>query len=92
MFKILRGLILNPVLVGFARGLAEAAAMAALLFAFEFVSGGNLPDEMQMWVPIITLGLRQLEGIADKIDPAKQRRRDVLRESPITDEDGNPPA
>lgn len=92
MLKVLRGLVLNPVLVAFARGLAEAAAMAGILFGIEFISGGNLPDNLQLLAPILLLVLRQAEGIADRIDPAKQRRREVLANSPETDSDGNPPA
>ncbi len=90
--KVLRGLILNPVLVGFARGLAEAALMAAIMFGIEYFSDANLPDKFQLLAPFVLFALRQGEGIVDKIDPAKQRRRDVLRESPVTDSDGNPPA
>jgi hypothetical protein len=77
---ILRGLVLNPLLVAFARGLLEAAAMAALLFAADYVTGGHLPEEYKLFGPMILLALRQIEGVADKIDPAKQRRRDALRE------------
>lgn len=86
MLAVLRGLVLNPLLVAFARGLLEAAAMAAILFAGEYVTGGNLDDGLQMWAPIILLMLRQLEGLADRIDPAKQRRRDALREEGATAE------
>ena len=79
VIAILRGLVLNPLLVAFARGLAEAAAMAGLLFALDFVAGGHLPEEYKLFAPMILLGLRQLEGVVDRIDPAKQRRRDALR-------------
>lgn len=78
---VFRGLILNPLLVAFARGIAEAAAFAAILTATELVVAGNLPDYLQPYGALIVLGLRQLEGVADKIDPAKQRRRDELREA-----------
>lgn len=80
MFATLRGLVLNPLLVAFARGLAESAAMAAILFGADFVASDSLPDEYKLFVPIATLAIRQLEGVVDKIDPAKQRRRDVLRD------------
>lgn len=92
MLKVLRGLVLNPTLVAFARGVAEAAAMAALFVAIEFFSDANLPDELKTWAPLALFVLRQGEGLIDQIDPAKARRRDVLRESPVTDSDGNPPA
>ena len=91
MFKVLRGLVLNPLLVAFARGLAEALAFTAIAFGIEFFSDANLSDQLQMWAPLAILLLRQAEGVADKIDPAKQRRRDVLRDAPQTDADGNPP-
>ncbi len=90
MFDILRGLVLNPILVAAARGILEAAAMAGLITAGEAVAAGNLPDWVQPYAFIFVFLLRQAEGIADKIDPAKQRRRDLLRDSPLTDEDGNP--
>lgn len=90
VIKVLRGLVLNPLVVAFARGMLEAAAMAAIVFGIDWAMSDQVPEALKLWVPMITLGLRQLEGLADKIDPAKQRRRDVLRESPVTDEDGNP--
>jgi hypothetical protein len=92
MLKILRGLVLNPVLVSFARGIAEAMAMAGILFAGEFLLSSNIPDQYQFLVPAGTYLLRQLEGIADAIDPMKQRRREILAESSKTDDDGNPTA
>lgn len=87
---VLRGLVLNPLLVAFARGLLEAALMAGLLFGIDaLTSGVGVPDELKIYAPFALLVLRQLEGVVDKIDPMKQRRRDVLRSSPITDADGN---
>lgn len=81
---ILRGIVLSPLLTGLARSIAEAAAMAGILVGIEFVSGGNLPDELQTWGPILLLFLRNLEAVADKIDPAKQSQRDAIREDPGT--------
>lgn len=77
----LRGLVLNPVLVAFVRSVVEAMVMAALLVGYEFVAGGNLDDGLQMWAPLVLLLIRNAEGLADKIDPAKQRRRDELRQA-----------
>ena len=77
---ILRGLVLNPLLVAFARGTLEAAGMAAILVASDMVASDALPDEYKMFVPLAQLGFRMAEGAWDKIDPAKQRRRDALRE------------
>jgi hypothetical protein len=65
--------------------------MAGLLFAADYVLEMDF-GQWGMIVPVLTFALRQAEGIADKIDPAKQRRRDVLREAPQTDADGNPPS
>lgn len=90
--KTLRGLILNPILVAFARGLLESAVMGGLVFAADYASSDRLPDEYKLYGPLAVLVIRQLEGVADKIDAAKQRRRDVLRQSPTTDADGNPVA
>lgn len=72
-FDLFRGIYTSPILVALARGVLEAAAFAAILSATEYVSGGNLPDEMQPFGSLILLGLRVLEGMADRIDPAKQR-------------------
>lgn len=82
VIAILRGLVLNPRLVAFARGLVEAAVMGALVIAGDMlVSGDGIPDEYRFLVPIATLVIRFMEGHADAIDPSKQRRRDALRES-----------
>lgn len=90
IIAILRGLVLNPLLVAFARGLAEAVALAAIFVAIEFFSGPveNIPDWLQSVAPLIVLGLRQAEGLADRIDPAKARRRDALRDAAV--EAGDP--
>lgn len=83
IIAILRGLVLNPLLVSFARGLVESAAMAGILFASDYLASDALPDEYKALVPVGTLGLRVLEGVFDKIDPAKQRRRDALRQDAV---------
>lgn len=82
MVSILRGLVLNPMLVAFARGLLEAIVLLTILSLIEFLGvTGNLPDWLQPYSGIAILALRQLEGVADQIDPAKQRRRDTLRQA-----------
>jgi hypothetical protein len=81
VIAVLRGLVLNPLLVAFARGLLEAAGMAALLVASDYVASDALPDEYKMYVPLVQLGFRMVEGAWDKVDPAKQRRRDELRDA-----------
>jgi hypothetical protein len=80
LIAVLRGLVLNPLLVAFARGILEAAAMAGILFASEYLTTAELGD-FKMYAPLAVLFLRQLEGVVDKIDPAKQRRRDELRDA-----------
>lgn len=79
VITVLRGLVLNPLLVAFARGILEAIAMAGLLFASEWLTTADV-GEFKLYVPLAVLALRQLEGVFDKIDPSKQRRRDALRE------------
>ena len=88
MFKsvtnVFRGLVLNPLLVAFARGSAEAFVMGVLLIISDATYlEGVLPDELMAFIPLIVLTLRQAEGVADKLDPAKQRRRDALREGAV---------
>lgn len=82
ILDVLRGIVLSPLLTGLARSVAEAAVMAGLLVGYEFVSGGNLPDDLQTWSPILLILIRNAEALADKIDPAKQRQRDAVREDP----------
>ena len=73
--KLLRGLDVPPVVVGFARGLAEAVSLAALGAVIVFVADGeNVPDKIEFLIPAIILVVRTLEGIADHIDPAKKRQ------------------
>ena len=86
VLKVLRGLVLNPLLVATFRGMLEAAAMAAIVVLGDQMASGNVPDEFKMWIPLGTLGLRVVEGLADKIDPAKKRRRDTLREEAVVAE------
>lgn len=75
MKKLLRGLDVPPVVVGFARGLAEAVSLAALGAVIVFVADGeNVPDKIEFLIPAIILVVRTLEGIADHIDPAKKRQ------------------
>lgn len=61
-------------IVALARGIAEAAALAAIgvaITALTDIDGGQLAP----WAPIGVLALRQLEGIVDDhIDPTKPRR------------------
>jgi hypothetical protein len=78
---ILRGLVLKPKLVAFARGLLETAGFAALLVIGEGLASADVPDELQPFLPLVVLGLRFAEGVWDSVDPAKQRRRAELAEA-----------
>lgn len=61
-----------PALVAFLRGLAEAVLLGGIGYAITVltaVDGGQLAP----WAPIGLLALRQLEGLADQIDPTQRR-------------------
>lgn len=95
ILNVLRGLVLNPRLVAFARGSLEAFAMGLILiFSDATWLGEQLPEILKPLIPMIVLGMRMVEGHADAIDPAKQRRRDALREeaaaAEITDGQAGP--
>lgn len=63
----------RPALVGLARGVAEAAALAVIVAVYAAISGGELELPAQL-SPLALLGLRTLEGAADeRIDPTKRR-------------------
>lgn len=83
ILDILRGIVLNPVLTAFARGLAEALVFLALYSVSDAIAGGALADEVGQAGPFILIGLRSLEGVVDKIDSAKQRQRDAVRADPL---------
>jgi len=69
-----RGLHLPPWVVALVRGFAEAVVFAGILFLINYLDAGDVPDDLRVWAPILVLLLRQLEGVADQIDPAKRRR------------------
>ena len=71
-FAVLRGGA-APWLVGFARGIAEAAVMAALLAITAWLAGPDVPLRLVPFVPFLVVGIRWLEGFADQIDPAQRR-------------------
>jgi len=75
MFKkllaLLRGLDFAPLAVSLARGVLEAAVMAGLietLVLFQLTQWGDA-----WWAVGVIYGIRQAEGLADHIDPAKRR-------------------
>jgi hypothetical protein len=77
----LRGLTLQPKLIGFARGTLEAMVFAAISVGYEALASNDLPDEIQPFAFILVIGLRTLEGVSDSIDPAKARRRAELADA-----------
>ena len=82
ILAVLRGLVLNPPMVAFARGALEAGVMAILVYGSDATYLKDaLPEEWKPFAPLAVLVLRQAEGFADKIDPAKKRRRDELRDA-----------
>lgn len=82
ILDILRGIVLNPVLTAFARGVAEAVVFLVLYMVMDNIAaGGALADEVGQLGPFVLVGLRTLEGLADKIDTAKQRQRDAIRDA-----------
>jgi hypothetical protein len=63
---------MTPAVVAFLRGAIEAAVLAAIgvaIVALGDVTAGQLAP----WSPIGLLALRQVEGLADGIDPARRR-------------------
>lgn len=78
LLDILRGIVLNPVLTAFARGLAEAVAFLILYSVADFVL--TLPDVNPILLAALPTLIRTGEGWIDKIDAAKQRQRDTLRQ------------
>lgn len=75
---ILRGTVLNPTVTAFARGLLEAVAFLVLYAIGDFVL--TLPDVSPLVLMALPVLIRTGEGVIDKIDSAKQRQRDALRE------------
>ena len=73
MGKWLRGIGVPPVLVGLVRGFIEAAAFAGLAYLSAVLPQIDQGEAWQTFVPVILLGIRMLEGLADQIDPAKRR-------------------
>lgn len=78
ILDVLRGLVLNPVLTAFARGLAESVAFLVLYSVADFAL--TLPDLHPLLLVALPTLVRTGEGVIDKIDAAKQRQRDALRQ------------
>ena len=70
---ILRGLTTAPWLVALMRGLVEAVVLAALFFVASWLTSSDVPTQLVPLVPLLLTVIRTIEGLADQIDPAKQR-------------------
>jgi len=73
MLKFLRGIDIPPIVVVFARGIVEAAVMAALIEIGVVIGQIDWGDKTIL-VPVAWWLLRTGEGVADHIDPAKTRK------------------
>lgn len=71
--RFIQGDGIPPALVGFLRGLLEAAVMAGLIAGVAYATSSDAPAALQLYTPLFVLGGRTLEGLADHIDPAKKR-------------------
>lgn len=74
MLDWLRGLHTPPWLVGLTRGAAEAVALVLLAELGAWLAGANVPNGLRLWAPVLVLALRELEALADQLDPEKRRR------------------
>lgn len=64
----------RPLAVAAARGILEAAAIAAIGAAYLWLGSADLGDSWAHWAPVGMLVLRTLEGWADEnIDTTKER-------------------
>ncbi len=73
MFDIIRGISAGPKVVGLVRGVVEAAVLSALAALLVLIPEIDIPEEARVWVPAALMAVRTLEGIADGIDPTKNR-------------------
>ena len=62
-----------PWVVGLVRGLVEAAVLAALGGLVVWLSSADVPQEVAAWAPALVVLIRTLEGVADQIDPSRDR-------------------
>lgn len=73
LWALLRGVDIPPVVVGFARGVLEAAVMAGLIEIGVIIGQIDWGDKTAL-VPVAWWVLRTGEGFADHIDPQKKRQ------------------
>jgi hypothetical protein len=66
----------DPVWTALARGVIEAAVMAALMVLALFITAAP-PAAIVPFAPLLLAAVRWLEGVVDQIDPAKVRRPPV---------------
>lgn len=71
--NILRGIDVPAWLTGLARSIVEAAVFAGLIVLTDWLASGDVPDELKTWAPLIIVGIRTIEGLADQIDESKKR-------------------
>jgi hypothetical protein len=72
LIKLLKGDEVKPVIVGFARGFAEAVVMGGLMAAAVYLTTANLHG-FEHWLPEGLVAIRTIEGWADHIDPSTDR-------------------
>ena len=73
ILDLLRGQDWQPLAVGIARGLLEAAVMAAVVAVGQALTELELGPQWEAALPLIVWARRSAEGLADQIDPAKRR-------------------
>jgi len=61
-----QGINIPPAVAGFIRGIGNAAAVAGLGFIVTNAASLPLPDSWKVYIPIIVLAARTLEGLVDQ--------------------------
>lgn len=82
LLSLLRGIDIPPVAVGFARGAAEVAVMAAIIALGTYVSTEIDLNNTVLGAGVFWWSVRTAEGLADHIDPAKKRAPSSSGSSP----------
>ena len=93
MLKTLKG-DASPRLVAAARGVLEAAILAALGAIAYYINGDSLPAQWAPLAPLLWWGIRALEGYVDhKLDPKVDRAPvAAAAEAPASAPTSGPPA
>ena len=58
---------LNPALEGFLRGIVLAALSTIVVYLLTYVQSAHLPAQLDIWIPVIVLVLRTVEGVLDHL-------------------------